>query len=398
MAVSIPTDKAYNGAMQHVDPQPLDFNALAAAIKVWAKELGFAEAGISDIDLRAEEPRLLRWLRDGFHGDMHYMARHGLKRCRPEQLVPGTVRIISVRMDYLPPEYPARFDPQQPSEAFIARYAVGRDYHRLLRQRLQQLAGRIGEVVGPFGYRAFVDSAPVLERPLARKAGLGAIGKNTLLLNHQAGSYFFLGELFTDLPLPIDAPNGQNLCGSCRACLTACPTGAIVAPYQLDARRCISYLTIESHEAIPEELRPLIGNRVFGCDDCQTSCPWNKFARVAAEPDFRTRHQLDRSTLIELFLWSEETFLARTEGSAIRRLGHVRWLRNLATALGNGDPSVEATAALQKRLEHPAEMVREHVRWALARLEEKNAGCRSAETRRNETRIGHQDLKANRTG
>lgn len=350
------------------EPQALDYRALAADIKAWAQELGFAEAGISDIDLRSEEPKLLRWLQQGFQGEMHFMARHGLKRCRPDQLVPGTVRVISVRMNYLPPDYPARHDPQQPGQAFISRYAVGRDYHRLMRRRLQRLATRIEAVAGPFGHRAFVDSAPVLERPLARKAGLGAIGKNTLLLHHRAGSYFFLGELFTDLPLPVDPPNTQNLCGSCRACMTACPTGAIVAPYQLDARLCISYLTIELQGSIPADLRPLIGHRVFGCDDCQTSCPWNKFARVTAEPDFHPRHQLDQAELVELFLWSEETFLARTEGSAIRRLGHERWLRNLAVALGNGTPGAAALAALQERLAHPSELVREHVQWALERL------------------------------
>lgn len=363
--------------MHTSEPPAIDLTTLASDIKSWAKELGFAEAGISDTDLSTEQPHLLRWLREGFHGDMHYMARHGLKRTRPEQLVPGTVRVISVRMDYLPPDFPARHDPQQAGEAFIARYAVGRDYHRLMRRRLQQLAERIAEVIGPFGHRAFVDSAPVLEKALARNAGLGAIGKNTLLLNQRAGSYFFLGKLFIDLPLPIDPPNSQNLCGSCRACLTACPTGAIVGPYQLDARRCISYLTIESHQAIPEELRPLIGNRVFGCDDCQTSCPWNKFAQTAAEPDFRARHNLDRAELIELFLWSEETFLKRTEGSAIRRLGHERWLRNLAVALGNSEASEAAIDALRQRQEHPSALVREHVEWALARLMEQQHEAQS---------------------
>lgn len=359
--------------MQPIREQSPDLPALADAVKVWARELGFAEAGIAGVDLAAEEPHLLRWLRSGFHGDMHYMARHGLKRCRPDQLVPGTVRVVSVRMDYLPPDYPARVDPQTAGEAFVARYAVGRDYHKLMRRRLQRLADRIGAAVGPFGYRVFVDSAPVLERALARKAGLGAIGKNTLVLNRQAGSYFFLGELFTDLPLPVDPPVEQDLCGSCRACLTACPTGAIVAPYQLDARRCISYLTIESHGAIPEPLRPLIGNRVFGCDDCQTSCPWNKFARIGVEPDFRARHRLDRAGLIELFRWSEETFLAKTEGSAIRRLGYERWLRNLAVALGNEEPSAAAIEALRDRLDHPSAMVRDHVRWALDRLRRNRA-------------------------
>lgn len=355
--------------MQPPHPQPPDLAALAAAIKDWAQELGFAEVGISDVDLRSEEPRLLRWLQQGFHGDMHYMARHGLKRCRPSQLVPGAVRAVSVRMDYLPPDYPARHDPQQPGQAFIARYAVGRDYHKLMRRRLQQLADRVQKAIGPFGYRVFVDSAPVLEKALARKAGIGAIGKNTLVLNRKAGSYFFLGELLTDLPLPVDPPTERDLCGSCRACLSACPTGAIVGPYQLDARRCISYLTIESHEAIPVPLRPLIGNRVFGCDDCQTSCPWNKFARPTGEPDFRPRHGLDQAELVALFRWSEQTFLAKTEGSAIRRLGHERWLRNLAVALGNGAPTTAAIDALRERLTHPSELVREHVHWALERLQ-----------------------------
>jgi epoxyqueuosine reductase len=344
----------------------LDLPALAADIKRWGRDLGFAEIGIAGIDLSAEEPHLRRWLQRQFQGDMHYMGRHGLKRCHPEHLVPGTLRVICGRMDYLPPEAePAAAD--RPGPALIARYALGRDYHKLLRRRLQQLADRIGVRAGPFGYRAFVDSAPVLEKALARNAGLGWIGKNTLLLNREAGSYFFLGELFTDLPLPLDAAP-QEHCGSCRACLSACPTGAIVAPYQLDARRCISYLTIESHGPIPEHLRPKIGNRVFGCDDCQTSCPWNKFARPSMEPDFKPRHGLDQAELVELFNWSEATFLAKTEGSAIRRLGHERWLRNLAVALGNGEPSEAARAALQSRLEHSSALVREHVRWALQAL------------------------------
>ncbi|NLO79994.1 MAG: tRNA epoxyqueuosine(34) reductase QueG [Xanthomonadaceae bacterium] len=359
--------------MSSIPSPDLDYHALAQDIKAWARELGFADAGITDTDLSSDEPKLLRWLQRGFHGEMHFMARHGLKRCRPGQLVPGTLRIISVRMNYLPPGYPPRVNPQQPGQAFIARYAVGRDYHRLMRRRLQQLAERIEAAVGPFGYRAFVDSAPVLEVSLARKAGLGCVGKNTLLLHHRSGSYFFLGELFTDLPLPVDPPNTQNLCGTCRACLKACPTGAIVGPYQLDARRCIAYLTIELEGSIPTELRPLIGNRVFGCDECQVSCPWNRFARVTAEPDFHPRRQLHQAELVELFLWSEETFLARTEGSAIRRLGHERWLRNVAVALGNCEPSAAAIAALEQRLQHPSELVREHVQWALARLAAKRA-------------------------
>lgn len=352
-------------------PPRLDPIALAADIKRWGRELGFAALGITDVDLSAEEPHLLTWLRRGFQGDMHYMGRHGLKRCRPEQLVPGTLRVICVRLDYLPPGQAATGEPQsEPGRAVISRYALGRDYHKLMRRRLQRLAARIEEAAGSFGYRAFADSAPVLEKALARKAGLGWIGKNTLLLSREAGSYFFLGELFTDLPLPVDEPV-QDHCGSCRACLAACPTGAIVGPYQLDARRCISYLTIESHEPIPEPLRPLIGNRVFGCDDCQISCPWNKFAQVSNESDFSPRHGLDQAQLVELFGWSEQTFLARTEGSAIRRLGHERWLRNLAVALGNGEPSEAAMNALTSQLGHPSELVREHASWALEQLRAK---------------------------
>jgi len=344
-------------------PSPAE---LAALIKRWGRELGFAEVAITGVDLRADEPHLLNWLRRQFHGDMHYMGRHGLKRARPAQLVPGTLRVISARMDYLGSD-PSAEQSSDPGRAVISRYALGRDYHKLLRQRLQKLADRIGQAVGPFGYRAFTDSAPLLEKALARNAGLGWIGKNTLLLNRQAGSYFFLGELLTDLPLPVDAPVSEH-CGSCRACLGACPTGAIVGPYQLDARRCISYLTIEHFGPIPEPLRPLIGNRVFGCDDCQTVCPWNKFARRSAEPDFQPRHGLDQARLIDLFDWSEQEFLRKTEGSAIRRLGHERWLRNLAVALGNGPASDEALAALRRRLDHPSALVREHVAWALDRL------------------------------
>jgi epoxyqueuosine reductase len=338
---------------------------LAEQIKQWGLELGFAAVGIGDIDLAQDEAHLLRWLRRQYHGDMHYMARHGVKRSRPERLLPGTLRVISVRMDYLTPEaQPAPAG--EPAQGFVARYARGRDYHKLMRKRLQLLAARIEQAVGPFGYRAFVDSAPVLEKALARKAGLGWIGKNTLLLSRSAGSYFFLGELYTDLPLPIDQP-GEEHCGSCRACLAVCPTQAIVGPYQLDARRCISYLTIESHESIPEPLRPLIGNRVFGCDDCQSVCPWNKFAMLSGEEDFKPRHGLDSAALIELFGWSEESFLERTAGSAIRRLGHERWLRNVAVALGNAPPSAAVVAALEARSSHPSALVREHVQWALAR-------------------------------
>ncbi|MDE2089859.1 MAG: tRNA epoxyqueuosine(34) reductase QueG, partial [Gammaproteobacteria bacterium] len=300
----------------------LDLARLAADIKRWGLELGFQQVGITDTELGEHEARLLSWLAAGHHGTMDYMARHGLKRSRPRKLVPGTVRVISVRMDYLPG------DVQRPDAvighkamAYLSRYALGRDYHKVLRHRLRRFAERIEKATGPFGYRAFVDSAPVLEKALANKAGLGWIGKHTNLINARAGSWFFLGELYTDLPLPVDAPAADH-CGSCSACIDACPTGAIVAPYRLDARRCISYLTIELRGAIPVELRPLIGNRVYGCDDCQLICPWNRFARPTAEIDFRPRHGLDAPQLIELFAWSEQTFMQRTEGPAIRRLGY----------------------------------------------------------------------------
>ncbi len=341
---------------------------LARDIRRWALELGFDDVGIASPDLAEDEAHLLHWLRDGRHGEMHYMPRHGVKRARPRQLVPGTQRVICVRLDY----HIDRLDPvpevtSEPSRAFIARYALGRDYHKLMRRRLQRLAKRIENETGPFGYRAFVDSAPVLEKALARNAGIGWIGKHTLALTRHAGSYFFLGELFTDLPLPTDEPPSAH-CGSCRACIDVCPTGAITGPYQLDARRCISYLTIEHHGSIPEALRPAIGNRIFGCDDCQSICPWNRYARPTDETDFHPRHELDRATLIELFAWDEPTFLERTEGSAIRRLGHERWLRNIAVALGNGPATPEAIAALRSRMSHPSELVREHVCWALDRL------------------------------
>jgi epoxyqueuosine reductase len=344
-----------------------DLAALAADIKRWALELGFSEAAIADPELATDEAHLLRWLRRGFQGDMGYMGRHGRKRARPRQLVPGTRRVIAVRMDYRPrgvePDATVLADTRR---AFVARYALGRDYHKLMRKRLKHLGERIETAAGRFGYRAFVDSAPVLEKALARNAGLGWIGKNTLLLNREAGSYFFLGELFTDLPLPADRPTAEH-CGTCRACLDACPTGAIVGPYQLDARRCISYLTIENHGAIPEPLRPLIGNRIFGCDDCQAVCPWNRYARASEEADYQPRHGLDTADLVSLFRWSETDFLDRTAGSAIRRLGHERWLRNIAVALGNAEPSAGIVEALEERADHPSPLVREHVAWALNR-------------------------------
>ena len=343
-----------------------DWHALKQRINAWADELGFQQTGISDVDLEQAEVRLRDWLARRFHGEMEYMARHGDKRSRPALLIPGTMRVISVRMDYLhddPQRAKALLD--HPSKAYLSRYALGRDYHKVLRQRLQKLANRIQQEIGEFGYRAFVDSAPVLEKPLAEKAGLGWIGKHTNLINRDAGSWFFLGELYTDLPLPVDEPASEH-CGSCRACIDVCPTDAIVAPFELDARRCISYLTIELHGSIPSALRPLIGNRVYGCDDCQLFCPWNKFAQRSQEDDFSPRHGLDEAELCTLFAWDEATFLARTEGSAIRRIGYERWLRNLAVGLGNAETCPEVIHALEARRGHDSALVREHVEWALA--------------------------------
>ena len=338
---------------------------LKARISSWSLDLGFQQLGVTDIDLTEHEKKLEAWLAAGFHGEMKYMERHGRKRSRPGDLVPGTVRVISARMNYLSAAAaPAAELMERPHHALISRYALGRDYHGLMRKRLQKLSSRIEAEVGPFGYRVFVDSAPVLEKALAEKAGLGWIGKHSNLLNKQAGSWFFLGEIYTDLPLPVDQP-ATNHCGECRRCLDFCPTGAIVAPYQVDARRCISYLTIELRTSIPEELRKPIGNRIFGCDDCQVVCPWNRFARHTEESDFTPREGLDAAELVALFSWSEAEFLARTEGSAIRRIGHDCWLRNIAVALGNAPTSEPVIAALNSRLEHPSQMVREHVVWAL---------------------------------
>jgi epoxyqueuosine reductase len=343
-----------------------DLPALAQRIKALARASGFQRCGISGIELGADEDHLRDWLEQGLYGSMAWMARHGEKRSRPDQLIPGTVRVISVGLDYGrdPDEAWATLDDGE--RAYVARYALGRDYHKLMRQRLQTLADRIADVVGPFGHRVFVDSAPVLERALARNAGLGWIGKHTCLIDKDGGSWFFLGEIYVDLPLPVDAPASEH-CGTCRRCIDICPTQAITAPYRLDARRCISYLTIEHEGAIDEELRPLIGNRIFGCDDCQLVCPWNKFAKTTDEPDFRARNDLDRATLAELFAWSEEEFLQRTEGSAIRRSGYERWLRNIAIALGNAATSPEVLAALESRRDIDDPVVREHVSWALAR-------------------------------
>jgi epoxyqueuosine reductase len=339
--------------------------ALVAKIRRWGQELGFQQVGITDIDLREHEPHLLRWLQKGYHGDMHYMQRHGLKRARPAELVPGTVSVISVRMDYSSHAVTPYADVlKKPLKGAVSRYALGRDYHKLMRRRLQKLAEKIQAEIGPFGYRAFVDSAPVLEKALAEKAGLGWIGKHSNLINARAGSWFFLGEVLTDLPLPADKPHSFH-CGSCRKCLDACPTDAIVAPFQVDARRCISYLTIENKGAIPEEFRRAMGNRIYGCDDCQMVCPWNKFAHDTRESDFLPRHRLDTPDLVELFAWDEPTFLKNTEGSAIRRIGHAAWLRNIAVALGNAPSTPEVIAALEGRQQHPSALVREHVQWAL---------------------------------
>ena len=344
----------------------IDLSALALSIKQWGRELGFQQVGITDLDLGEHEQHLQRWLDAGYHGEMDYMGAHGSKRSHQEQLVPGTVRVISLRMDYLPGDTQMAQRLAEPEKAYVSRYALGRDYHKLIRKRVQHLAERIQQDIGPFGFRAFVDSAPVLEKAIAQEAGLGWIGKNTLVLNRKAGSYFFLAELFVDLPLPVDEPHASEHCGRCTACLDICPTAAFVGPYVLDARRCISYLTIELKGAIPTELRSLIGNRVFGCDDCQIVCPWNRFARPSGEGDFQPRHQLDNAELAQLFLWDESRFLSNTEGSPLRRAGYERFLRNLAVGLGNAPSSIPVLEALKARREHPSELVREHVEWALA--------------------------------
>jgi epoxyqueuosine reductase len=346
--------------------RPPELTTLAAKIKSWGKELGFQAVGIADTDLSAAEPRLRAWLASGFAGELDYMRRHGVKRTRPASLVPGTLRVISARMDYRPDAVDASQVLADGSKAFVARYALGRDYHKVLRGRLKKLARRIAAEIGEFGYRVFTDSAPVMEVELARKAGLGWRGKHTVLIAREAGSYFFLGDIYTDLPLPVDAALEEH-CGSCRKCIDVCPTGAIVAPYRLDARRCISYLTIELKGSIPLELRPLIGNRVFGCDDCQIVCPWNRYAQLAGEPDFRVRNGLDRAELVELFAWTEEEFRRRMAGSAILRIGYVRWLRNLAVGLGNAPKGPRVVAALRSRASDSSALVREHVAWALER-------------------------------
>lgn len=354
-------------------PDSTEMQTLATQIKHWGNELGFQQIAITHVDVGEHAEYLQNWLQKNYHGEMHYMADHGNKRYRPDELVPGTLRVITARMDYMPPEIETLKVLNRPADAYISRYALGRDYHKLIRKRLTQLAKRIQENIGEYGHRAFVDSAPVLERALAQRSGQGWIGKNAMLINPKAGSYFFLGELFTDLPLPIDEPFEQMHCGSCKACIDFCPTGAIVDNHVVDGRKCISYLTIELKDAIPEELRPKMGNRIFGCDDCQLCCPWNKFSKPTQEKDFTPRHNLDRVGLLELFSWDEETFLNKTEGTPIRRAGYERWLRNIAVALGNAlrnpstsvEQSEEIKSALNSKLNFPSDLVQEHVQWAL---------------------------------
>jgi epoxyqueuosine reductase len=343
----------------------IDLSALKSELSARARALGFGALGVAGITIPEDERHLLRWLGQGFHGEMHYMQRHGLKRSRPQELAPGTVRVVSARLDYWPAEARAAHAVlADPGTGYVSRYALGRDYHKILRQALRKLALEMQQCVGPFGYRVCVDSAPVLEKAHARDAGLGWIGKHTHLIARDAGSYFFLGEILTDLPLPTDAPASAH-CGTCTACIPACPTAAIVAPYRLDARRCISYLTIEHRSAIPVELRPAIGNRIYGCDDCQLVCPWNKFARAAAHPDMKVRHGLDAPALPAVFRWTAAQFAERLRGSAIYRIGYERWSRNIAVALGNAPRSADNRQALEARREDASPLVREHVAWAL---------------------------------
>lgn len=346
----------------------IDIKLIAADIKRWGVELGFQEISFTDIDLSKYEHHLKDWIDRNYHGAMSYMAENHDKRCHPEQLVPGTIRVVCVRMDYALDSEDSLDSMQNTGKAYVSRYARGRDYHKLIRKRLQKLARRIQDVAGPFGYRAFVDSAPVLERALAEKSGMGWIGKNTMLINKQAGSWFFLGELFTDLPLPVDEQVSDH-CGSCSACLDICPTNAFVKPNLLDATRCISYLTIELRTSIPVEFRKPMGNRIYGCDDCQLVCPWNKFSKPTDEKDFTPRHSLDDAQLVDLFAWTEREFLKRTEGSAIRRIGYDCWLRNIAVALGNAPSSKEIVGALRSRLNNVSAMVNEHIEWALLQHE-----------------------------
>ncbi|MDE9484291.1 tRNA epoxyqueuosine(34) reductase QueG [Xenorhabdus bovienii] len=348
---------------------PLDLNLLAVNIKQWGLSLGFQQVGICDTDLSTEEPKLQEWLDKQYHGEMDWMARHGMMRARPHELLPGTLRVISVRMNYLPAKAAFASTLNNPQMGYVSRYSLGRDYHKLLRQRLKKLGDQIQsycsahEYQGTLNFRPFVDSAPIMERPLAAKAGLGWVGKHSLILNRESGSWFFLGELLIDLPLPIDAPQEEQ-CGRCVACMTTCPTGAIVEPYTIDARRCISYLTIELEGVIPEEFRPLMGNRIYGCDDCQLICPWNRFSQLTDEADFSPRTVLHTPELLDLFNWSEEKFLRITEGSAIRRIGYLRWLRNISVALGNSPYQDDIVLALGKRI-GLSDVLDEHIHWAI---------------------------------
>ncbi len=352
-----------NDLMHPVDSQ-VNYRSVAEDIKRWSQALGFQQMGITDTELKTTEQRLQEWLDLGYQGAMEYMWRHGSKRTRPDELVAGTLRIISVRMDYLPPDDQAAIVQADPAAAFISRYALGRDYHKVLRKRLRKLAKCIEHVCGEFGYRVFVDSAPVMEKPLAVKAGLGWMGKHSNLINRHAGSWFFLGEIYTDLPIPVDQPVSDH-CGKCTACMDICPTQAIVAPYQVDARLCISYLTIELHGSIPPALRPLMGNHIYGCDDCMIVCPWNRFATATDETDFLPRQGLDSATLLDLFFWTREEFLRKTEGSPIRRIGYERWQRNIAVALGNGPGTPAVSGILQEHLGSCSELVDEHINWAI---------------------------------
>lgn len=356
-----------------------DYPKLAQQIKAWGKELGFSEVGITDIDLSRHEQQLQRWLDAGFHGSMDYMAAHGMKRTRPDELIPGTQRVISVKMNYLPPDAGFAKTLKNKQKAYISRYALGRDYHKLIRNRLKKLGQKIEQEVGEYGFRPFVDSAPVLERQLAEKAGLGWRGKHSLLINKEAGSWFFLGELFIDLPLPIDNENTFEGCGKCVACITLCPTGAIVEPYVVDARKCISYLTIEHQGPIPEQYRTLLGNRVYGCDDCQLVCPWNRYGQITDERDFHPRTQLKDKDLLELFSWDETTFLKNTEGSPIRRIGHERWLRNLAVGLGNANFDPDIISALEQKIDGCSDLVQEHIEWALKQQKNKQPPLRKTQ-------------------
>ncbi len=345
----------------------LDLHAVKRDLAARARELGFDKLGVAGIDLDVDERHLTSWLAAGFHGEMSYMEHHGLKRSRPAELMPGCLRVVSVRMNYWPSEAREAWSTlDDATQGYVSRYALGRDYHKVMRRALARLAEDLQTRIGTFGYRVCVDSAPVLEKALARSAGLGWIGKHTNLLARDAGSWFFLGELLTDVPLPVDAPASSH-CGTCDACITACPTRAIVAPYRLDARRCIAYLTIENKGAIPEEFRTAIGNRIYGCDDCQLVCPWNKFARDASHPDFKVRHGLDAPQLTDLFAWTEQQFDEQMQGSAIYRIGYERWLRNIAVALGNAASSPAVIDSLRRRREDSSALVREHVAWALGR-------------------------------